>query len=431
MKKGESKQQDKILKVVELFSGIGSQAKALNNINAKFVVQAICEWDIHAMVAYDRIHNGGELHKDVVNYSKQQLLEKLKQYNLSANCKNKISHDVLKQYTMESLQLIYSAILNTNNKVNIKDFRGSDLPSNCDIMTYSFPCQDLSNVGHFHGYCSGISRSANNRSGLLWEVERILQERVKLKLDMPKVLMLENVTSLTSDRHSKDFEEWKNSLQNLGYYNKVYKLRSQWYGQPQRRYRLIMLSIFIGVKDGGELLKERLEKYFKEHNLECLKYISTLNIQRKEVEQCLRLDYKNEIYLEEAKQSQPNDTQSRKRIWNDNLKIVTENYCKSKHVDTITTKQDRHPNAGNIYFDYIDNKKSKFRYLTPRECFLLMGFDESDFDKVIIKNPISRGHSKFFTKDNLIHSAGNSIVVAILEQVFIQVIDILKTVINN
>ena len=48
-------------------------------------------------------------------------------------------------------------------------------------------------------------------------------------------------------------------------------------------------------------------------------------------------------------------------------------------VQTITTKQDRHPNSGNIYFN-PKNDKSRYRFLTPRECFLLMGFDEKDFD---------------------------------------------------
>ena len=43
--------------LVEFFSGIGSQAKALKNIGIDIDVQATCEWDMHAFIAYDAIHN--------------------------------------------------------------------------------------------------------------------------------------------------------------------------------------------------------------------------------------------------------------------------------------------------------------------------------------------------------------------------------------
>ena len=43
--------------IVELFSGIGSQAKALKNIGMEIGEYLTCEWDLHAFVAYDAIHN--------------------------------------------------------------------------------------------------------------------------------------------------------------------------------------------------------------------------------------------------------------------------------------------------------------------------------------------------------------------------------------
>jgi len=113
------------------------------------------------------------------------------------------------------------------------------------------------------------------------------------------------------------------------------------------------------------------------------------------------------------------------KIWEGNLKIYDENKKFSAHVATITTKQDRHPNSGNIYFDYPDNVRSKFRYLTPRECFCLMGFTEEDYDRVIAGNMPTKRNQKFFTRDNVLHIAGNSIVVQVLESVFSQIIEIL------
>ena len=42
--------------IVELFSGIGSQAKALKNLGYDVNALGTCEWDLHAFIAYDAIH---------------------------------------------------------------------------------------------------------------------------------------------------------------------------------------------------------------------------------------------------------------------------------------------------------------------------------------------------------------------------------------
>ena len=47
---------EKKYNLVELFSGIGSQAKALKNLGLKINTVGICEWDIQALCAYDAIH---------------------------------------------------------------------------------------------------------------------------------------------------------------------------------------------------------------------------------------------------------------------------------------------------------------------------------------------------------------------------------------
>ena len=102
-------------------------------------------------------------------------------------------------------------------------------------------------------------------------------------------------------------------------------------------------------------------------------------------------------------------------------------------VQTITTKQDRHPNSGNIYFN-PNNTKSKYRFLTPRECFVLMGFDEKDYEKIINNNFNSRKNSLFFSRDKMYKLAGNSIVVNMLEAIFEQAMDlnnILQTLLKS
>ena len=72
-----------VYNVVELFSGIGSQAKALKNIGLKINVQATCEWDIHAFIAYDAIHNNTLLDSTVAELSDDEIFTRLKGYTLS------------------------------------------------------------------------------------------------------------------------------------------------------------------------------------------------------------------------------------------------------------------------------------------------------------------------------------------------------------
>ena len=55
---------------------------------------------------------------------------------------------------------------------------------------------------------------------------------------------------------------------------------------------------------------------------------------------------------------------------------------KEKWTRTITTKQDRHPNCGTIEYMNKMKGKSQYRFITPRESLMLMGFDKSDYDKI-------------------------------------------------
>ena len=75
--------------IVELFSGIGSQAKALKNLGYEINTLGTCEWDLHAFIAYDAIHNSTELPEDVAQMKKEDILKKLSVYTLSNNGKEK------------------------------------------------------------------------------------------------------------------------------------------------------------------------------------------------------------------------------------------------------------------------------------------------------------------------------------------------------
>ena len=418
-------------RVVELFSGIGSQAKALERLsvkkNFKFTILNTCEWDVHAIVAYDYIHNDGNIIDSVKRMSRDSILAQLNAMNLSNDGKVPIANKTLEAYSNDVLRRILSSIIRTNNLINVEDVNGKDLPNSIDLLTYSFPCQDLSNVGALHGYNKGIDRNAHTRSGLLWEIERMLNERSLEKLDMPRFLLLENVTALEAKRHSTNFNEWKQRLEELGYINHVNILYAPDFGIPQNRKRLLMLSVYVG-KDRTK--KKIVSEYFQKHDLNDLNYVKSLGILEPKLENYLRLNYKDKKIYEEALLSQPKNTSSRQTIWDKNSQILSKNGSMKKIIQTITTKQDRHPNSGNIYFN-PHNDKARYRFLTPRECFLLMGFDENDYESLIENNVYSRKNALFFSRDRIYKLAGNSIVVNMLEAIFDQVLDLSELIDKN
>lgn len=410
------------MNIIELFSGLGSQAKALKEAGIKYKLLHTCDWNINSIVAYDYIHCGNKLVDGVEFLNREELIKKLSNYNLSSDGKTAMNPFTLNRFSDEALKRLYSSILKTNNLVDVTKIKGLELPDKIDLLTYSFPCQDLSNVGAIHGFKSGIDRNSGSRSGLLWEVERILNERFDANMKLPKYLLLENVTALMSARHRENFEEWQSILEKYGYVNRAYKLNAKNLGLPQNRNRVIMLSVLCDANDE----KFKVQNYFKENNLE------QEVLELKNLSNFLKLDYNNKIYLEEAKCSQPNNTESRRRMWNDNKVLVDDkNVIKTGFVNTITTKQDRHPNAGNIYFKAASEEKSNYRFLTQRECFLLMGFSENDYENIINNNFKVSNHRYFFSRDNLRKMAGNSIAVCVLVEVFKQMKEIEKQIFGN
>ena len=97
------------------------------------------------------------------------------------------------------------------------------------------PCQDLSVAGKMQG----MSKGSNTRSGLLWEVERLLGE-VK---ELPQVLLMENVPQVISDANIADFRLWQDFLESKRYTNYVEVLNAKDFGVAQNRERCFMVSL--------------------------------------------------------------------------------------------------------------------------------------------------------------------------------------------
>lgn len=89
------------------------------------------------------------------------------------------------------------------------------------------------------GKMAGMSKGSSTRSGLLWEVERLLDECEEL----PQVLLMENVPQVHSKSNMADFESWQEFLRSKGYSNFYQDLNATDFGIPQSRKRCFMVSL--------------------------------------------------------------------------------------------------------------------------------------------------------------------------------------------
>lgn len=173
-----------MIRMVELFSGIGAQASAMSRLGVEFT-SVCCEIDRDAIEAYDAMHGPTENLGDIT------LVERL--------------------------------------------------PS-CDVVCYTFPCQDLSIA--YHG--DGMAEGSGTRSSLVWEVGRLIEEMVE-RGEPPKYLLMENVKALTFKKNKPDFELWISTLRSLGYTSVYRVLNAKDFGVPQNRERVFMVSVYGDV----------------------------------------------------------------------------------------------------------------------------------------------------------------------------------------
>ena len=235
------------------------------------------------------------------------------------------------------------------------------------------PCQNFSRVGNKLGGAKG----SGTKSSLLFETIRIIEEMEQ----KPKWIIWENVKGVLDKNMKTSFFDYIKELDMLGYESKYKILNSMDFGIPQNRDRIFVIS-YLGKNDFD------FEKLQKTEMKNINEFLETNVSDLYEVKQKSMLDYIN--------------GNNKNKKFKGRLKVV------DKFVYTISTKQVRVPNSG-----IIDLHNGKYRYLTERECFRFMGFDDSDVDILEKIHP----KRKNCTSSILYRQAGNSIVVNVLEEI--------------
>ena len=170
----------------------------------------------------------------------------------------------------------YNAIHGTNfSTMDIRDIKGVDLGIEdmtrfTYLLTYSFPCTDISQAGQMRGFAEG----SGTRSSLLWEVKRILTE-LKEMGTLPQVLLMENVVAIHSQENKPHLQKWLDFLESLGYSTYMEDLNAADYGVAQHRERTFALSIlgnynykFPTIMDLNKCMEDYFEDLTEEQALQ-------------------------------------------------------------------------------------------------------------------------------------------------------------------
>ena len=439
----------KKIKLLSLFSGIGSPEQALKNIGIKYELIGFSEIDKFAVKSYCNVHNVSE-----------------------------------------------SLNLGDITKIDI-----SSLPTDIDLITHGSPCQDFSVAGKNKGGDKGTG----TRSSLMWNTVDIVE------YCRPKVVLWENVKNLLSKKHRHNFDAYLEIMEQLGYNNYYQVLNAKDYGIPQNRERVFTVSIRKDVDEGyvfpgpQELtlrLKDMLEDEVDEkYNISTCKIQQLfenvggkLDLSKQVIGTChkrndLSRSTRDRVYNAEKNAPTLNATMYKdaikvlipiddKNSKMDNVTMINDNYgminggtigrmiessrrcysvdyisptistCGGGNTEPkiiepiivasrgrnpenpsdrrsgIPTKQRLEPNSRGIANTITTVQKDNYvleplitetavvnnyrlRKLTPRECWRLMGFTDEQFDKA----------AEVCSNTQLYKQAGNSIVVNVLEAI--------------
>lgn len=192
------------LGVIELCAGIGQTSlalkKAIERLGLKMKINAFCEIDEFAAMAYRALHDG--------------------------------------------------------NIPNLQDMTMADFTDlSCDILLATTPCTNISLIGNQKGF----GKDSDTASSIVWHTFRII-DQMKRK---PKIIFFENVKAMVSKKNEEDFNALKNELESRGYKVTYKVLDAQDYGVPQHRERVYIVAT-LGNVEFDFPMKEILTTFLKD-----------------------------------------------------------------------------------------------------------------------------------------------------------------------
>lgn len=128
----------------------------------------------------------------------------------------------------------YNALFKEFSEHKTQDVRSWSLKP--DILVHGSPCQDFSIAGKQQG----ASPETETRSSLMWETIKIIQNMGVWK---PRVVIWENVKNVLSKHMKVNFNRYLSEMEKLGYTNSYETLNAIDFGIPQKRERVFTVSL--------------------------------------------------------------------------------------------------------------------------------------------------------------------------------------------
>lgn len=270
--------ENKTFSMIELFSGIGAQERALRQLKIPYKIINTCDCDKDAVLSYAAMRFDIDSAMKTYQFSTQdKMIEELQNKGFGYDFM-KGKHTITSRTPINKLKQYYIADKLSNN---LGDISKVDRLPYADMVTYSFPCTDLSVAGKGEGMvnkCScgyswpidfsndseslicpncGRRYKSSTRSGLLGQVQRLLVVSKK-ENTLPKYLLLENVKNLVGKKFKPQFDAWIRWLDSIGYNTYYQVLNSKHFGIPQNRERIFALSIRKDVDNGKFKFPEQI-----------------------------------------------------------------------------------------------------------------------------------------------------------------------------
>ena len=359
----------KKLKIATVFSGIGAFEQALNKLNIPYDIVFACDNGERELAEqYDEILNYAKFH----NFDDKELTKYVK----------KLYSNTHKENYMKTSYFANYEISENNWYEDIRFINGKYYEGKVDIFVGGSPCQSFSNMGR--------------RKGLDDARGTLFYNYAKLIDDMhPNVFIYENVPGMLNHDGGDTWNRIKGVFDSLGYYYFYKILNGKNYGIPQNRSRLFVVGFRKQVNfkfPMEEMLTTTMFDYLEEMP-DSRHYLG-----KKGFEFVTNPKYKGRAVIN----NEIIRTQKANQQFNWNGDFVFEEYEKIKNRNDVLDR---------AYVGEWQGKKGVIRQLTYRECYRLMGFDDSyDFTKV---NNLWR-----------YRQAGNSIIVNVLEAIIKEILKV-------